>query len=481
MTPFETTTDLLPHQADAVAKVLPSRVAGLFMEMGTGKSRTAIELAHIRSGKIDRVVWACPVSLKETVRMEIRKHTDCRDVYVFGDKKPDLDARWVVVGIESLSSSNRTVLELRKLITDATMVIVDESTYIKGHDSIRTWRITKLSEQTRYRLILTGTPLSQGVVDLYAQMRFLSPKILGYRSWYSFSRNHLEYSEKFPGMIVRSLNTRYLAKRIRPYIYQVTKEECLDLPEKLYESFCCHLSDEQREWYYWARERAFQDMMDDEDFGSYHLFRLFTSLQSIVCGFWNRPQKTLLQVRRGEKQEYERMVFPESRTGLMMDIIKRIPSGEKIIIWAKFRYSIQRIVDELSKEYGPESVTQFHGGLREKERNDQVERFKRDARFFIGTQSCAGHGLTLNEASHVIFYANGFKYSERVQAEDRNHRIGQDKAVTYIDVYSNSGIDGRIMKALTKKGNALREFRDEVEKIKKKGTKEKIRKLVMSL
>jgi len=86
MRPFETTTSLLPHQVAAVDKIRPTRVGGLFMDMGTGKSRTAIELAKIRARKIDKVIWFCPVSLKDTVKHEIVKHTNCRDIYVFDDK-----------------------------------------------------------------------------------------------------------------------------------------------------------------------------------------------------------------------------------------------------------------------------------------------------------------------------------------------------------------------------------------------------------
>jgi len=107
-------------------------------------------------------------------------------------------------------------------------VICDESSYIKGHSAIRTNRITYISSRAKYRLALTGTPISQGVEDLFAQMRFLSPKILGYRSFYSFAANHLEYSDKYPGMVVRAHNLEYIAAKIQPYVYQVTKEECLD-------------------------------------------------------------------------------------------------------------------------------------------------------------------------------------------------------------------------------------------------------------
>lgn len=490
MTPFATKTDLMPHQREAVAKILPSRVGALFMEMGTGKTRTAIELAHLRTGKIDHVIWLCPVSLKETVRIEILKHTDCDDVYVFDDKTsvrsvPSV-ARWIVAGIESMSSSNRVVLALNSIITEDTMVIVDESTYIKGHDSTRTLRITRMAERARYRLILTGTPLSQGVVDLFAQMRFLSPKILGYRSWYSFAANHLEYSEKFPGMIVRSLNVEYLAAKIRPYVYQVTKSECLDLPEKSTEDRYLPLTWEQREAYIQAKREILEDV-DLEEFDSISIFRLFTTLQSIVCGFWNRPKfrwQDLRKSRNGgvrKKQEYDLLTFPENRTELLLDTIRGIPKDEKVIIWGKFRHSISRITSDLESEYGSGSVARFHGGLNEKARNIEVDRFRDESRFFVATQSAGGHGLTLNEARYVIFYANGFKYSERLQAEDRCHRIGQTRDVVYIDLWSNTGIDDRISKALSKKGNALRDFRNEVDKIKKKGTKKRIKDLVMSL
>lgn len=171
MQTFATKTNLMTHQREAVAKVLPSRVGALFMDMGTGKSRTTIELANLRAGKIDKVVWFTPVSLKLSVAEEIRKHTDCQDIYVFDDKTNSRNlprVRWYVVGIESMSSSNRVVAAVNKLITTRTMVVLDESSYIKGHNSKRTERLTYICSRARYRLILTGTPFSQGVVDLFA-------------------------------------------------------------------------------------------------------------------------------------------------------------------------------------------------------------------------------------------------------------------------------------------------------------------------
>ena len=466
-------TELMPQQVAAVDKMAPTRIGALFMEMGTGKSLTAIALARLRLEKIDKAVWFCPVSLKPTVRHEILKHTDCTDddVCVFDDKvsaKTLPRCRWYVVGIESMSASVRVVSAVNRLITERTMVIVDESSYIKGHNAARTQRITHIGQRARYRLILTGTPISQGVVDLFAQMRFLSPKILGYQSFYSFAANHLEYHEKFKGMIVRAHNTEYLAAKIKPYVYQVTKDECLDLPDKLFERRYCHMTYEQRSWYEAVKEDILEEALA-EDCDSTVIFRLFSALQQIVSGFYNQ--------RKGEGKGFHR--FDHKRIETLIDTLTSIPPDEKVIIWAKYHEDIYQINAALTEKFGADAMALFHGGLSEKKRAAQVERFRATARFFVATPSCGGHGLTLNEAHYVVFYNNGFKYSERLQAEDRCHRIGQEHKVVYLDIVCLDSIDTRIMGALSSKGDVVEEFKSEVDKMK--GKKEKIRELIKKL
>lgn len=461
------TTDLLPHQAAAVTKLLPSRVGALFMDMGTGKSRAAIELACIRQAKIDRVVWFCPVSLKETVRYEILKHTDAEvgDIYLFDAKTRSErlpDCRWYIIGIESMSASNRVVFAASAAITERTMVIVDESSYIKGYKAKRTNRITLLSEQARYRLILTGTPISQGVQDLFAQMKFLSPKILGYRSWHTFARNHLEYSDRYKGLIVSTHNTGWLAEKINPYIYQVTKAECLDLPSKLTESRYCTLTSEQDAAYEMAKERFMDDMLeysDDSEWqSSVPIFRLFSALQGIVCGFF------------GDQ------AIESQRVDLLVTTLGQIHETEKVVVWAKYRQAIRDIVSQIP------SACEYHGGLSEQQRHQSLQRWRSEGRVLVATQAAGGHGLDLTAANHVIFYANGFKYSERIQAEDRCHRIGQTMPVTYIDLWARCGIEERIDLAIYRKGSTVEAFKAEVDKIKEqRNRKVLLRKLVKQL
>ena len=151
---WQTTTSLLPWQERGVEKVKRSRVAALFMDPGTGKTRTAIELAWLRRDQIIKVVWFCPVSLMATIEHEILKHTDCApdQVYVFGDRTTQRTlppAIWYIVGIESMGQSDRVTLAVNALIDANTMVVVDESTYIKGHSAKRTLRITRLCDKAR--------------------------------------------------------------------------------------------------------------------------------------------------------------------------------------------------------------------------------------------------------------------------------------------------------------------------------------------
>jgi len=437
-------TSLMPHQILAVKKMMTTKVGALFMEMGTGKTRTILEIISKRKNKISNVIYFCPVSIKETIKKEIIKHSDITNIFVFDSKtnNKNIVASFVyIVGIESMSNSSRVILTVNNLINKDTFVIVDESTYIKGHNSIRTKWITEISMKAKYRFIMTGTPITQGVVDLYSQFRFLSPKILGYSSFYSFAANHLEYSEKFPGMLVKSHNVEWIATKIKPYIYQINKKDCVDLPDKLYETFYFNLTTEQREVYEMVKNEALENC---ESWDSYTIFQLFSRLQQITCGFLN----------------YKKISFKHERISLLDDIIKSIPVQEKIIIWCKYEYDINAVSNYLS-EY---KVSKFYGKLNIKDREKSIEEFKNEKRFFITTQSCGGHGLTLNESSFVIFYNNSFKYSERIQAEDRNHRIGQTNKVTYIDIICNNTIDERIQQCIHNKKSIADEFKKELNK-----------------
>ena len=158
------------HQRAAIEKLSRLRVGALFMDMGTGKTRTALELVWLRRKRIAKCVWCCPVSLMEETKREILRHTSCldTDIHMIGPRTREKNVPqswWHIVGLESLSSSPRVVYVLDSLIDGGTFLVVDESTYIKGRRAKRTRRLIRFGARTPYRLILTGTPIQQGIED----------------------------------------------------------------------------------------------------------------------------------------------------------------------------------------------------------------------------------------------------------------------------------------------------------------------------
>jgi SNF2 family DNA or RNA helicase len=465
-------TPLLPHQQAAVDKLLPLRVGGLFMEMGTGKSRTLIELAHLRREKIDHTVIFCPVALKTTWHYELEKHLHNPKVYLFNDqtqqgKIPAAD--WFVVGVESIGQSDRVTLAVYDLITERTFVALDESDTCKNPRARRTNRITAMSKGCRYRVILTGTPVGEGVEDLYAQLYFLSPEILGYRSFYTFANNHLEYSDKYKGLVINHKRTDWIAAKIEPYIYQVKRDECLDLPDQIYLNCFCEMTWAQQQLYRQAKEEILM-ACPDEELSSYTIFRLFTALREIVSGFWNRyPEPSQWRLPQDSAIAPELLTCPHDRIDLLISVLAGIPETEKVIIWSNFHYSTQQITECLTHQFGSESYSEYHG--KTKNRELSLATWRNHTRFLVASPKCGGRGLSLNEATYQVFYNNDFPYRLREQAESRNHRIGQSHKVTYIDLVCLKGIDERIFQALQRKENLAKTFKRELDMLKSKEKK----------
>ena len=161
---------------------------------------------------------------------------------------------------------------------------------------------------------------------------------------------------------------------------------------------------------------------------------------------------------------------------MLAEIVNCLPDDEQVIIWAKFIYDIKQITNALKDK----TFALYTGQQNEKQKERSKLSFRAgDAQYFVATPSSGGHGLTLNEASTVIFYNNSFKYSERIQAEDRCHRIGQDKKVHYIDIVCENSIDERIMDAISSKEGTLHSFQREIDAAQ--GDKHKLKELIRRL
>lgn len=445
---FETKTELMEWQKKAVDKLLPLRVGALYMDMGTGKTRTALELIKRRAdkGKIDRVLWLCPYSIRKNIIDDMNKH--CTDDW------KDLIR---IAGIESLSSSQTLIQDLLEYVKDHNvMIVVDESSLVKNHLAIRSKVVENIAKQCKYRVILNGTPISKNEKDLFQQWKILDSRILGYNSFWSFAANHLEYDEK--GRIRRCLHVDTLTEKISPYTYQVKREECLSLPQKQHYERCFCLDDDT-EMYYQMQMEAYLMLIDD--YRPDTLYKLFSAMQTITSGnlITSKPTEKMVTTPMYDNPE------DNPRIQTLLDLIDdRI--DDKCIIFCKYQQEVEDILKVLTN-HGMTAV-EFTGRLNIKQRNAAIDRFKDDAQFLIANKSCAAFGLNLQFCHLEIFYNNDWDYATRIQAEDRVHRLGQTEDVYIWDIYAENTIDERIINCLNRKSGLLEEFQDDVKK--KQGT-----------
>ena len=167
-------------------------------------------------------------------------------------------------------------------------------------------------------------------------------------------------------------------------------------------------------------------------------------LHQITCGHFTADDGTTQRI-------------PNNRISELMDVLDEIEG--KAIIWAHYQWDIKDIIKEIVKVHGPGSVVDYYGLTPQDERQGNIRKFQEDdkCRFIVGTPQTGGYGITLTAANTVIYYSNGYDLEKRLQSEDRAHRIGQKKSVTYVDINAEETVDEKIVKSLRKKINIASE------------------------
>ena len=304
----------------------------------------------------------------------------------------------------------------------------------------------KLAKDAKYRRILTGSPITKSPMDLFSQCAFLSDRALGFNSYYAFQNRYALVQKRSMGTrafqeIVGYRRLDELNEKLDQFSNRILKEECLDLPDKMYIRRDVPLTDEQKWIYKQMKKLALAKLDNGELATTASVLTQIMRLQQICCGF--------LQPDDGEMQPIE-----NNRLNELLDITEELQG--KAIIWASYTYGIQQIASALRDRFGPEAVATYYGATPQDERQDIVDRFQDPdsaLRFFVGQPLTGGYGITLTAANTVIYYNNSYDLAIRLQSEDRAHRIGQQNKVTYIDLVSPGTIDEKILKALREKIN----------------------------
>lgn len=401
---------LTNQQYNAVNKFKKLKVGALFMEQGTGKTRVALEL--IRETDADLALFFCPFSTKNNLLSEI--------------KKWGIDIDFIVYGYETISSSDTAYLEILDLVEDRNVFIVaDESIFIKNESSKRYRRLLNIAKHSNYRLILNGTPITKDEWDIYNQMNFLSPKIIGMGRDQFLNTFFKKIKYKKRGQSAREfyklseVNIDYLHRLIEPYIFEADLEFDKNIHVKNVEILSSGETDEL------YKERK-QSLLNSLAIGECKVEQ-FTNL-AVVCFDDKERHKTIANQLKGQ-----------------------------IIVFCSLLSEIKHISEEID-------CYVITGATAPKKRIEIINRFKEDDKPLLMTYGTGAFGLNLQFCNRIAFASLTFDYAKIDQAMSRIKRLGQENDIEYTYFTSNLGIYNMINENITKKQTLKELIVDKIEK-----------------
>lgn len=445
------------HQERGIALGLCNNEQALFWEPGAGKTYAAVHVAKTRYqwGNIDLLVVICPNAIRQVWPSEFKKWSADSPFWfqmmesgamLARQRKPGLEV--LVVSVEALSQGQAFEKIMNYVKGRKFMTIMDESSRIKNPSSARTKNATAIAWSGWYRMILTGTPILQGPVDLFAQMRFLNPDIIGIKKWAAFRAKYCIMGGFQNRQITSYNNVEELIGKIAPYADMVRLIDCTDIPSKIYQRIDVPLSKEQQDAINMLKH---ENLLVIEELGidlavEMALERM-TRIQQIVGGS--------LPYMDEESGKYKTMPLQGRipKLDALLEYASDLPQGTKCLVWARFAPERERLEAALVEAYGREAVVRFDGTTNAEDRVKAVTRMQEDPEclFFVGNQAVAGIGLTLTAAKYALNYSNTFSAEDRVQMENRNHRTGQEEHCIYVDFVAKVKEDRMIMRALALK------------------------------
>lgn len=425
----------------------------LFMEQGTGKTKVALDKAgHLWcTGQITGVlVVSMNGAHRQWVEEHVPKHLGVESRAGHWNKK--------AMALELLQTDKLAIFTTytqaiirpagRKPCDDfiaahcgRVLMVVDESQNIKNPSSSATEAATELGSKCAFRMVLSGTPMPNSVMDLWSQYKFLEEGIIGFRYKSAFQREYCVMGGYMGRSVIGAKDMGRLQDRLRPFTFRVTKEEMLDLPPKIYNEWSFEMDATQKKHSDDMRLQLLTQMQDGSIASAKNAIAGFVRLQQISCGNLQMDNGALVEIS-------------PARIDALKEIIELHP-GEKIVIWSRFTRDVQRIMGVL----GDEAVA-YTGETSEGDKAVALRRFidpESPVRFFVSNPAAGGTGIDglQKVCSTVIYYSNSFNAGERWQSEDRTHRHGTTKHVVYYDLIAKgrSSIDRRILGNLRNKKN----------------------------
>ena len=455
------------HQLTALEKSWHKENFAYFMEMGTGKTKVLIDnLAMLYDkGKVDGALIIAPKGVVKTwYEQELPTHlpdhienvTVLWQPNITKSQEEKLNSLFeietalhiLIMNVEALSTDKGVKFAYKFLNSHKVLMAIDESTTIKTPAAKRTKNIIDLGEKAKYRRIMTGSPITKNPLDLYTQCYFLDPYLLDHASYYSFRNRYaimktMHVRGRSIQVVSKFQNLSELSDVVKTFSDRVLKEDCLDLPPKNFTKRHIILTHDQRKIYEQMKKAAMA-VLNGKVTTTMTVLTQLMRLHQITCGHFTADDGTT-------------QLIPNNRITELMNILEETEG--KVIIWANYQRDVNQIIKNVTEKYGEDSIVDYYGLTPQEDRQDNIRKFQNgsECRFLIGTPQTGGYGITLTQANTVVYYSNGYDLEKRLQSEDRAHRIGQKKNVTYIDLIAEDTVDEKIVEALRKKINIASE------------------------
>lgn len=450
----------LKHQIVAYDSAVDAKVFAFLMEMSTFKTGTTLLVAAERArrkGSMYRMLVVAPKTVCGSWVDEIAKHctVDANVEILRGTARQrskileaalrDRTSPMVVV-----ITNYEGVVMLEPDIKSAEwdLMVCDESTWIKNPSAKRSKACQRVGRSARSRLILTGTPITKNILDLYGQFHFLEPGLLGFTSLYAYQNYYanLDFFGSYRGYKPDRLPE--LMDRIARLSFILRRAQCIDLPPKVYKTITVEMGKEQRAAYDMMLDRAIVDLEREEAEEKAGILQArgaspvskLVRLAQITSGY--------LPDEEGGLHEFS----PNPKIEAVEEYFEALPDEDKLVIWARFRYDL----DLLMKHFKDHGAVTIHGGTSDKDRDEARRRFRDDpsCRVFIGQPQAGGYGLNeLIAAAHCVYFSND--WIPRGQSEDRLHRYGQTRTVTYVDIVVPDTVDELVLSRVQEKTDLL--------------------------
>ena len=448
------------HFACGLFGILPGsrRESGgcaLLMEMGTGKSLTAVAItgALANAGCIRRVLVVAPLSILGVWEAEFSRFADFPYFLAVlsgtGEKKRDtlrhMTGAALQVAVVNYESAWRMEKDLRLWRPD--LIVADEGHKIKTHNIAASKAMHRLGQQAGYRLLLTGTVITNKAIDVFSQFKFVNPDIFG-QSFYAFRNRYFDmvgYGNHTP--VLKKAMEAELTEKLHSISYRATKAECLDLPETTDVIRQVDLEPAALRIYQGLVKESYAALSGGEVTAPNILTRLLR-LSQLTGGFIGNDETAAVEQ------------VSAAKLSALEDILDGAAAeGKKLVIIARFLPEIKAICKLLEKR-----------GLRYacitgevKNREEQVEQFQKEPEVmaFVGQIATAGMGITLTAASTMVFYSLDYSMSNFEQAKARIHRVGQRMPCTYLYLVARGTVDEKVLLALKDKADLARTLVDD--------------------